>query len=328
MAAPSAEAHYGKAMVLCHQGKFHEAIEIASRYLEDDAPLGPTAELLGSLLVECKWLMGDTLIDSAPYVAALAEPNSDPRLAPIVAPAKALLAHSSGCAGECLTQLHVLEAWDARGASYTAACGILKIGTLVLDHGGVAHRKIVLESITRARNTGALRAMRWWLRAYTPHARMILDSKDGSDLLIAVAQADPEGWRSALVAVVADLTGSERSLILSTLGRLATRETTTALREVPGADVADIRRSLIQQQAPRLYVPSFGFLVSPSRLVGNIAHRHRKEADSDAAGFLVANAGGALTREIVLTALARRRPGGRGQQSQSDRLSAATRDRR
>ena len=53
-------------MVLCHQGKFGEAIEIASRYLEDDAPLGPTAELLGSLLVECKWLVGDPLTDSAP----------------------------------------------------------------------------------------------------------------------------------------------------------------------------------------------------------------------------------------------------------------------
>ena len=75
---PSAEAHYGKAMVLCHQGKFHEAIEIASRYLEDDAPLGPTAELLGSLLVECKWLIGDPLIDSAPYVAHSLSPTPTP----------------------------------------------------------------------------------------------------------------------------------------------------------------------------------------------------------------------------------------------------------
>ena len=123
--------------VLCHQGKFHEAIEIASRYLEDDAPLGPTAELLGSLLVECKWLVGDPLTDSAPVLAAVAVPTPIRGLAPIVAPARALIAHSGVCAGECLTYLQVLEAWDARGASYTAACGILKIGALVLDHGGV-----------------------------------------------------------------------------------------------------------------------------------------------------------------------------------------------
>ena len=69
---PNAEAHYGKALVLCHQGKFREAMEIASRYLEDNAPLGPTAELLGSLLVECKWLVGDPLTDLAPVLAAVA----------------------------------------------------------------------------------------------------------------------------------------------------------------------------------------------------------------------------------------------------------------
>ena len=56
---PSAEAHYGKALVLCHQGKFREAIEITNRYLEDDAPLGPTAELLASLLIESNWLVRD-----------------------------------------------------------------------------------------------------------------------------------------------------------------------------------------------------------------------------------------------------------------------------
>jgi DNA-binding SARP family transcriptional activator/tetratricopeptide (TPR) repeat protein len=300
---PSAEAHYGKALVLCHQGKFREAIEIASRYLEDDAPLGPTAELLSSLLVECSWLVGDPLTDSAGSVEALAEPEADPRLAPIVAPAKALLAHSSGCAGECLTQLQVLETWEARGASYTAACGILKIGALVLDHGSVAHRRTVMESITHASNAGALRAMRWWLREYTRHVRIVLDSKDGPDLLVAMAQADPEGWRNALVAVVADLTGSERALILATLGKLATRETTTALKEVPGADVADIRRSLIQQQAPRLYVRSFGPLSLHRGSWATSPIAIEKKRTRTLLGLLVANAGGALTREMVLDLL-------------------------
>ena len=124
-----------------------------------------------------------------------------------------------------------------------------------------------------------------------------------STLLVDIAVADPEGWRSALVELVGSLSGAERSLILATVGKLATRETTTALRMIPGADVADIWRSLIQQQAPRLYVRSFGplSLHRGSWTASPIAIE--KKRTRTLLGLLVANAGGALTREMVLDIL-------------------------
>jgi DNA-binding SARP family transcriptional activator/tetratricopeptide (TPR) repeat protein len=300
---PSAESHYGKALVLCYQGKFQDANEMAGRYLEDVGPLGPTAELLASLVVECTWLAGSSLSQTAPTAVAICSSGGDPRLAPILAPARALVAHESACNRECAGQFEILKAWDARGASYTATYGMVKVGALLINHGVPTERQQIIEAIQRASEAGALRSLRWWLRLYVPHVRAILNAKGGPDLLAAIALADPEGWRSALITALGGLTGSQRALMLATLGKLATRETAVALRGVAGTDIADVRRSLIQRQAPRLYIRSFGPLSIhrgswTAQPIGIEKRRTRTFL-----GLLIANAGGTLTREMVLETL-------------------------
>jgi DNA-binding SARP family transcriptional activator len=180
---------------------------------------------------------------------------------------------------------------------------MVKIGAMLLEHGTASDRRVILDAIARARDTGALPGLRWWLRRYVPHAQVILREKDGPDLLSAIALADPEGWRGALLDVLGSRFGSERAPILATLGKLATRQTTAAMRQIPGSDVAEMRRSLIQQQAPRLYVRSFGPLSIHRGSWTAPPIAIEKKRTRTLLGLLVANVGGTLTREMVLDIL-------------------------
>jgi len=71
---------------------------------------------------------------------------------------------------------------------------------------------------------------------------------------------DPDGWRSALIALLPRLEGSARATVLASATQYANRETVDALSNVAGADVADARRLLRHAQASRLYLRTLGGL--------------------------------------------------------------------
>jgi DNA-binding SARP family transcriptional activator len=297
---PSAEARYGRALVLYHQGRLGEAADLARRCLQETSTLGPTAELIGALLIECLWLDGGAPKEAQAVLSAINETSADPRLAPVIAPARAIVAHGARCRGNCAAQIEVLRGWDARGATYTATVGLAKIGSLALEHGGSRHVSLAVEAMSRARADGALRPLRWWLRKYVPYVPALLTRPGSAALVASAAMADPEGWRSALAAAIPRLAGADRACLLDTLTKLATKETGLALRDVAGADVAEVRRVLVHRHAPRLYLRSFGTLsIHRGSWTGPMVSIERKRIRT-LLGLLVAYSGATLTRDMVL----------------------------
>jgi DNA-binding SARP family transcriptional activator len=295
---PNADAKYGRALVFQYQGRMREAADIARKCLQEMAPLGPTAELLGALLVECLWL-GDVATDEARITLRKVADRPDPRLDPVMAPARAIVAHASSCHGECQGEAVAFRQWDDRGATHSVTVGLVKIASLGLDHGGPANIDLALKALRRARAAGTVRSLRWWLRRYAPHTSKLIE-RGGSKDLAAIASADPEGWRQAFVDALPTASGVDRSQLLEVLARCGNRETSAALSGLPGMDIADTRRQLILRQAPRLFIRSFGTLeIRRGSWQGPVVGIDRKRTRT-LLGVLVAYADATLTRDMVL----------------------------
>jgi DNA-binding SARP family transcriptional activator/tetratricopeptide (TPR) repeat protein len=296
---PHAEAQYGMALVFAHNGRFRAAIELLRSVLSRPDELGPTAHLVGALLIECLYLSEAGADEIAREHRALSSAETDPRLEPMLTPADAIAKHASGCLGECLTATDRLTAWDARGATYSVTVARAKVLALGLEHSTKSARSSIeiLKSLIAMR---ALRPLRWWLRRYTKIARLLAASREGDAVLIALANADPEGWRAVLVDVLPALSGRRRELVLDAIVRHATRDTENLLREVPGEDVAGVRRVLVQKQAPLLFVQSFGALtMRRGSWDGPVLPVDRRRMRT-LLGLLVAYSGSTLTRDMVL----------------------------
>jgi DNA-binding SARP family transcriptional activator len=119
-------------------------------------------------------------------------------------------------------------------------------------------------------------------------------------LIASAALADPEGWREALVKAIPGADIAARSLLLETLTKLATKETTVALGGLAGMDVAEVRRQLVHKQAPRLFVRSFGTLaIHRGSWTGPAITIERKRMRT-LLGLLVAYSGTTLTRDLLI----------------------------
>jgi DNA-binding SARP family transcriptional activator len=298
---PNAEALYGTALVHAYSGNFAEAIEVCRRLLQDPGPLGPTAELIGGLLIETMFLAGETSAEAHQLLTQLELGVTDPRQAPLIAPVRALVRHSRAhCRGECLASLKVLRQWDEHGAAFVTTMGLVKLGTLALAHGGARNERLAIEALHRARIAGSPRYLRWWLRRYAQYAAALARHSGAVELLLSMAEADPEGWRAPLLETLAEVRGIERDQILDFLTRFATRETAGALSSMKGLDVVEARRRIIQRQAPRLYVRSFGSItVHRGGWTGPLIPIDRRRMRT-LLGLLVAYSGTTLTRDMAL----------------------------
>ena len=296
---PHAEARYGLALVLQYQGRIREAADLARKCLQEISLHGPTAEVLGALLVECLWLESAATEEATATLREVTH-QSDPRLDPVVAPARAIVAHASPrCEGECMSEAKRLVDWDPRGAHYTVTVGLLKIASLGLEHGGPDNVKLAVDALHRTRASGSARSLRWWLRRYAPHIRTLIESGSSADLA-ALAGSDPEGWRDAFVAALPNATGADRANLLESISRFGNRETAVALADVAGSDIAEVRRHLIVRQAPKLYIRSFGTLeLHRGSWSGPPLMIDRKRTRT-LLGLLVAYADTTLTRDMVL----------------------------
>lgn len=298
---PNAEALFGMALVRTHAGNFREAIEICRRLLQDPTPLGPTAELISGLLIETLFLAGQPSAEADQTFATLEMGVRDPRQAPLIAPVRGLVRHRrANCRGECLAAIKVLRRWDEHGAAFVATIGLVKLGALALAHGGAKNERLAIEALRRARIAGSPRHLRWWLRHYARYVAVLARHAGAIELLLGIAESDPEGWRTALLHAVPEVRGVERDQVLDFLTRFATRETANALSSIEGLDIVEARRRIIQTHAPRLYIRSFGSITVhrggwPGPQIPIDRRRMRTLL-----GLLIAYAGTTLTRDMAI----------------------------
>jgi ATP/maltotriose-dependent transcriptional regulator MalT/DNA-binding SARP family transcriptional activator len=303
-ARPQAEAQYGLAAVLSHQGRFGESASLLTRVLADPAALGATAEIGAGLLIESLYLDGGDPLAIREAMTHLTTGPSDPRQAAVIAPSRAIAMHLAGqCAGECLNEAQILDDWDQRGASLLTTVGYVKLGALALDHKGALARHIALTAIQRARTARVHRYLRWWLRRYVGRAQWIADQDGGVEALVSFADADPEGWRGPLVQLLDPLSGGARRDVVAFLERHGTIETAMRLRRTQGQDIDGLRRRLISKHASPLYIRSFGaIVVHRGSWLGQTTSIEKRRMRALLA-LLIANYRSTLTREMALDLL-------------------------
>jgi ATP/maltotriose-dependent transcriptional regulator MalT/DNA-binding SARP family transcriptional activator len=303
-ARPQAEAQYGRAAVLSHQGRFQESAEVLRHVLADPAALGATAEIGSALLIESLYLGAADTLEIRDALANLTAGPSDPRQAPITAPARAIATHvSTECRGQCLDEVQVLEEWDRRGASLLTTIGLVKLGSLALEHEGKRSRQISRMAIARTRAAGVHRYLRCWLRRYVSHSAWIAQQTGGVDAMVSWAEADPDGWRGTLAALLDSLTGESRGAVVAFLASHGTVETIAGLRLIQGPDISDLRRALIRKHAPSLYIRSLGaIVVHHGSWLGETTGIEKRRMRALLA-LLVANYRSTLTREMALDIL-------------------------
>jgi DNA-binding SARP family transcriptional activator len=146
----------------------------------------------------------------------------------------------------------------AMGTNAMAIIAAVKIGILRLAHHPRRGAREAWPAVFRAVETGLAVRLRPWLRFYAPYVESALAVKGGTDLITQLADADPEGWRGALVRTLAGATGEARTILLDATSRHADKRTIEAMRQVSGKDVAEVRRRLRDSSASRLYLRTFG----------------------------------------------------------------------
>jgi hypothetical protein len=160
--------------------------------------LGGAGEPIAVLLIDCLYLTDARTSDLAIAGGAMTALTSDPRYEALVAPTKALLRHINRerCPGDCLRELDALARWDSRGAHFLAVAGYVKLGVLALEHGGRRNARKAVRALLRARGSGLLRYMRWWIRRYVPYWQSWILEEGASELLANLLEADPDVWRA------------------------------------------------------------------------------------------------------------------------------------
>ena len=301
---PHAEALYGRAAIYAHQGQFTEAIDLLRRVLADPQALGSTAELVSALLLECLYLNRAAPHELAEVMTNLESEPSNPRQAPVMAPARALAHHVTGaCTGQCLEEFKVLEDWDRRGAALLSTAGMVKLGCVAAEHEGPDAKRVVLLALDRAKAAGIGRHLRWWLRLYAPLVSWLAREPGAFDTVMAIADTDPDGWRTPFVGLLSSLKGRNRGRVLAFLERHAAEDTASALLNVAGQDVSELRRVIVNRQAPTIFIRAFGSLSIHSGSWDGSATTIDRRRMRGLLGLLVANFRSTLTREVVMDIL-------------------------
>lgn len=292
---PHAEAWLGQAAVLIDGGQFAEAADLVLSLAPRQRLLGSAAALAYVLYFDALYLLGGDLARVADESVPLEASTFDPRLAPLVQAAAAIASHSSGtCA--CAAARVVIRHWREKGAVLPAAVADVKLGVV---HG--QWRTDTANALSAAASLGILPSLRHWTRHLVPVATQI--RKGSIEVLMKLFEADPEAWRTALVRQLPTLEGADRNAALIAITQHANRSTVGLLATVGGADVAEARKLLAMQQAPRIFIRTFGSLEIhrggwSARPVTLDKRRLRLLL-----GLLVAYANRTLTREQVLDLL-------------------------
>jgi DNA-binding SARP family transcriptional activator len=298
----NSEARLGLAAVHISQGQFHDALDILRDLADRGEVLGSARERVVALLLECIYLTGGGVEEMRTVGERLEASLSDPRLALTTAVAKALIAHRQGnCGSACNDAYAALNRWREIGANYAADRAELPLAVLAIDHDVDRGLRAVDAA---ARQLPALDGQaRWWLRRVSDHMSRALEVLEGPELLIALLGSDSEFWMRHAISSLASVRGLARQALLDAIQRYGGPEAIDLLRAVDGADAQEVRKSLIQRNAVRVFVRSFGSLgihrggwTSPPSIIGRRRIRLLL-------GLLVANYDGGLTRDQAIDAL-------------------------
>ena len=300
---PHAEAEFGLACVLLQRGEFNETTRLLRRILSKREILGGLEEPALGLLI-CAYYLGGASEDDLDLASVkLRRLDRDPRLSASTSAALALASHArNSCTGECDTALEQLKSWEERGARFMAACGLVQLTPLLMEHDSTDAGAHASRALAGAERFGAIPYLRWWLRRFAPYAEQLVASGHVSQLL-RIAAGDMSFWMPVLVEVLPTLDGSERAEALALVRSHGNAETAGLLRECPGDDVAQVRSEILRSAAARLYIRAFGPLSV-----------HRGDWDGPEItidkkrlrlllGLLVANRHRTLTREMAMEIL-------------------------
>ena len=257
---PRAHALHGWSRVLASEGRFDQAITVLEEATANPDVLGGGNSLFLSALIEFLYLSGKPADEiTAAHIRLDAGPPIDPRYAAEIAPSRSLADHvGDSCDGECQQRLRELDAAADTGATYVATIGRVKIGALALEHKPKRGKIEAWRSLSTAVSLGFTTPMRWWVRRYADHGRLALELPDGPALLATLLRIDPDGWRSCVLSLLAETSGSQRATLLKAAIQHANRETASSLQDIGGRDVAEARRQLLHAQAARIYLRTFG----------------------------------------------------------------------
>jgi DNA-binding SARP family transcriptional activator/tetratricopeptide (TPR) repeat protein len=299
---PHCEAQFGVAAVLAQKGEHRRSAEILRALVDSHGEaMGPVAEKVVALLVECLYLEGGGSSQMRGMRKVLDEVDGDPRLEPSTSVAKAMAAHREGsCHGECSRAGRVLARWKSNGAAYAAFAGELPLAILSIDHDpakGIAR----INRLTREADASALqRQFTWWLRRLEPHVRKSLDILNGPDLLLRLLGIDPVFWLEPACQLLPALEIIDRRQVLEAISEHADEHTAALLRSTDGADVQELRRELVQRFAQPLLIRTFGTLAIQRGSWSDVEIPIGRRRTRLLLGLLAANLKSGLTRDQVL----------------------------
>jgi ATP/maltotriose-dependent transcriptional regulator MalT/DNA-binding SARP family transcriptional activator len=259
---PSAHARYGHAAVLIFDGRLREAIVELSDIVAKSTISGFGNQAVARL-AEAMYLCGRPAAEIAAVASLITLQHQDDRYKSDSLSGSAIGLHVSGaCNGDCQKFLDELRTDDARGWRGLVTFVRVKIGALAMEHGERRKRAQAWAAAADALELGLVPQLRLWIRRYAiPRAiEQAMRQPGGSETVIGLAELDPDGWRSALVVALGHSSAAARVAILDFLQKFPNRELSEQLRSVAGHDVAAFRGRLVQQQADRLFVRTFGRL--------------------------------------------------------------------
>lgn len=259
---PNALARFAIAMVLSAEGRLAEAIRSLGSTPRGSPEEASVHVVPLALKVELLFLVGahrDEILQAGVH---LETQPVDSRYDVDIAPARAILIHlRDDCGGRCQDTLHAVNRAEGEGQVLIAAMSRVKVRSLAFDHRGVRAKRDAWTHLVAGHGFGIARVAGAWIRRYAQFAGFAMETEGGPALLSQLVEKDPDGWRSAAIAVLPSASSRSREPVLRSIVTAANRETVVELRRVSGPDIAVARRSLLRRQASRIFVRTFGGLV-------------------------------------------------------------------
>ena len=295
---PHALARYGRAHVSAYDGRFADAIRELSEITHDPVPLGGDYATIAGMLVECHFLIGTPDDEIVAIAESIPRTMIDRRHTAEIAAAVAIHRHLvRSCNGACIREASEFIPSEP----YFAMVARTKLRALGFLHSR-QDRSAAWQALAEAVKWGALRPLRWWIRRYTAGVGASTSS-EVVELVAAAANADPEGWRSAIVELVRTADARDRRSLLDVVVRHPERFGPEILAGLSGHDVTEARRRLVVANAPRLFLRTFGGIsVHRGSWTGpRIAVDKRRLRNL--LGALAAHSGLAVTRDALIELL-------------------------
>jgi DNA-binding SARP family transcriptional activator len=240
---------------------FADASALLRKVIAQPTSEGLLSELAHAALIENLILARAPRNEIAAATEALARMQHDQRCTVGTITALSLGSHygTDECSGGCLTDWNIDHASASRWPVAEAGRQ-LKLAVLRLDHGGRSATDCAVSALSDVAQLHIWYQLTWWIRELRPHVVRLSNNSRFSELAIAAANRDQDGWRTALAQSIPLTNGASRESLLDAVLKMADKSSIDALNGIGGADVEVVRRQVVKSQAPRLFVRTLGSL--------------------------------------------------------------------